>query len=387
MRVSVEATLWKGVIVERMKFIQMPVFFLFFAVLRERQKQPLVHYQVDTHATDLYEYCQYIPPPGRPTQQHHEFYRLSPKQVYWGIEAYAELHLTVEKDAMIEEDRSLYPQRFYRNVSTTMDLALKSMTTNRQQDVNNTTNNSYCVDDEKMVESIKMYDYCFIGAYRIDPDTRRNRQWIVPFIRKHFTNQSFLQFTDDKTKGIDQITGRSSYRPMGAYDYTLVRKGFVPKYIRERIRDRNYFDVEYFDTMSKCRFCLTPAGDRFYSMRFLEALMTKCIPIVNSNQEVFRSPREAKINYYYYLTNQVRKSKGNLQYVESWVDMNFETFLRQHTLEYFPYVNDDVYNVNDVDTDDHVHDYDDAHYGDEYNYTDTVDWSGGHKSMVRLWDN
>ena len=106
MRVSVEATLWKGVLVERMKFIQMPVFFLFLTVLRERQKQPLVHYPVDTHATDLYEYCQYIPPPGRPTQQHHEFYRLSPKQVYWGIEAYAELHLTVEKDAMIEEDRA-----------------------------------------------------------------------------------------------------------------------------------------------------------------------------------------------------------------------------------------------------------------------------------------
>ena len=37
------------------------------------------------------------------------------------------------------------------------------------------------------VESIKAHDYCFIGAYKIDADTRRNRQWIIPFIKKYFT--------------------------------------------------------------------------------------------------------------------------------------------------------------------------------------------------------
>lgn len=299
---------------------------------------------------------------------------------------------------VIEEDRSLYPRRFYKNVSTSMAMTLQQMvhsdTINIPTGDKNLRGESTSGDDEVIgkgkkigIESIKAHDYCFIGAYRIDADTRRNRQWIIPFIQKYFTNESFLQFTDDKTKNINQITGQSSYRPMGSYDYTLRRKGFVPKYIKEKIKNRNFFDTEYFATMSKCRFCLAPAGDRFYSMRFLEALMTKCIPIVKSKREVFRSRREAAINYYYYLAKQVRKEKGILKYKESWVDINFETFLRHHTLEYFPQVDDDVYNVNDEKDDINNCPLNVADYGETTCTYDKSIWKKGHASLVRIWDD
>ena len=328
--------------------------------------------------------------------------------VYWGIEAYAELGITMEKDLVITEDRSLYPQRFYRNVTSYMNTALQQAMadTGIPTTIENTGEKGNCTDfdtsmegkrrkEEIGIQSIKTYDYCFIGAYRIDADTRRNRQWIIPFIKEYFTNQSFLQFTDDKTKSINQITGQSSYQPMGPYDQTLNRKGFVPKYIKEKIKARNYFDAEYFETMSKCRYCLAPAGDRFYSMRFLEALMTKCIPIVRSKQEVFRSRREANINYYYYLTKEVRKKRGHLQYRESWVDINFDTFLRRHTLEYFPHVDDDIYDVNN-DKDSSDEDDDDPRCCHSTDATDIDDnkricseyrWKKGHKSLVKIWDD
>ncbi len=226
--------------------------------------------------------------------------------------------------------------------------------------------------ERKMNGMNKDYDFCFIGTFRIDPETRRNRQWIIPFIDQYFTNRSFLQFTDDKTRSIDPITGASNYRPRGLYDHTLKRQGFVPKYVKEKIKSRNRFDSNYFGVMSRCKFCLAPAGDSFYSMRFLEALMTKCIPIVKTKHETFRSRRESKINYHYYLSKEFRRNRGKIKYRTMWTDINFETFLRHHTLEYFPQIHDDVYNVNNEEID--------IHKGDNH-------LQRHQRSTVKIWDD
>ena len=45
----------------------------------------------------------------------------------------------------------------------------------------------------------------------------------------------------------------------------------------------------YFDKLSQSKFGLCPAGGCMYSMRFYECLMCKCIPIVNTVGETYRS--------------------------------------------------------------------------------------------------
>ncbi len=75
----------------------------------------------------------------------------------------------------------------------------------------------------------KTIDYCFIGGYKTDRKTQLNRQWIIGFIESKFTDSSYLQFTDKNTK--------ENYKVMGNFDFTLKKKGFVPKEnpIKQRI--------------------------------------------------------------------------------------------------------------------------------------------------------
>ena len=88
-------------------------------------------------------------------------------------------------------------------------------------------------------------------------------------------------------------------------------------------------DKNYFDVMCKSKFCLCPAGDDLWSMRFYEALMCKCIPIVNNEKETYRSDPESKLGYKFYLT-----SDKEFIYREDWVEHNYNLFLKYHTLEF-----------------------------------------------------
>ena len=54
---------------------------------------------------------------------------------------------------------------------------------------------------------------------------------------------------------------------MGNYDHTILVKGVVPKYLPKN--ERNFFDKQYFDNLSKSKFCLCPGGDAIWSMRFM----------------------------------------------------------------------------------------------------------------------
>ena len=63
-------------------------------------------------------------------------------------------------------------------------------------------------------------------------------------------------------------------------------------------------------------------------MRFYECLMCKCIPIVNSVEETYRSEVESKLDYKYYLS-----SDTDFVYREDWVEHNYNIFLKYHTLE------------------------------------------------------
>lgn len=217
----------------------------------------------------------------------HRSYGFSPKLKMWYIEAFQEKGLpgpVEEQD--ICTDFALYPMRFYKAVAS--------------------------LGHEKNI------DYCFIGAYKTDRVTRRNRKWVIDFINEKFSDFSYLQFTDKKTK--------QKHLKMGIFDHTLEVAGFVPK--EHPVKDRNYFDEHYFKIMTKSKFTLCPAGDLPWSMRFYEALMCKSIPIVRNSQETYRSAKEALLDYKYYLP------EDNHIYRLDWVEHNYNVFLKHHTLEF-----------------------------------------------------
>lgn len=192
-----------------------------------------------------------------------------------------------------------------------------------EKNIHGPTNYEYALYPKRIYKNIKdvskIYDFCFIGGLYTDEETFENRKWILPFINKHFTSQSYLQFTDKKTK--------ANYIPIDIFDKTLEVEGFVPK--ENCFQKKDTFDEKYFSNMSRSKFCLCPAGDVIYSMRFYEALMCKTIPIVNTVDETFRSKEEEALQYKYYL------SSDEIVWNEEWVNHNYQLFLKWHTLEYF----------------------------------------------------
>lgn len=164
----------------------------------------------------------------------------------------------------------------------------------------------------------KTIDFIFIGGFNTDRRTEVNRQWILPFIKTFFTPNSYLQFTNKEM--------RQKYTPLGPFDYTMIRTGMVPKMLSGS--QKSAYDANYFDMMARSRFCLCPGGDCLWSMRFLEAIMCKCIPIVKFPKESWRCKSESLIGYKYYLT-----SDANITYRQDWVEHNYSLFLKYHTLE------------------------------------------------------
>jgi hypothetical protein len=208
-------------------------------------------------------------------------YPFCPKLKMWFLEAHKEKNIIVKQ---INHDYAIYPKRFLDNVKN---------------------------------QETRKYDYVFIGGLHTDRKTYKNRKWILRFIKQSFNNNSYLQFTDKNTK--------INHKKMGVFDMTLEKEGFVPKEVK--IPLRNKFDDNYFSVMCNSQFCLCPAGDINYSMRFYEALMCKCIPIINHPSERFRSRAEEKLDYKYYLT-----TDKNIEYREDWVEHNYQLFLKYHTL-------------------------------------------------------
>jgi len=218
----------------------------------------------------------------RRTARYHGY---SPKLRMWHLEALSEEEgVKVADDFPLSQDYAIYPRTLYQRVA--------------------------------LLKTSKLYDYCFIGAFKINKLAEARRKWIIPFIRNNFTPSSYLQFTDIKTVQL--------HERMGAYDYTGSRNSFCPR--EHSISNRNFFDENYFLVMSQSEFCLCPGGDACWSMRFLESVMCRSIPIVRSREETFRSKCESRLDYKYYLIG------DNHVFRKDWVEHNYSIFLRHHTL-------------------------------------------------------
>lgn len=170
------------------------------------------------------------------------------------------------------------------------------------------------VDRIAALDGEKRHTYCFMGALYFD-DVYPHRKWIVDFARRHFTPDCYFHVTDDPGK----------HSPLGPFDHTLTsRDVFVPKHLpRER---RAAFHDRYFQVMKASRFTLCPAGDRPWSMRFFEAILSGSIPIVENPQHTGRNDLERGIGYRYYLRDEPHVFRTD------WVEQNRTRFLSHQTL-------------------------------------------------------
>ena len=168
----------------------------------------------------------------------------------------------------------------------------------------------------------KKLDYVFIGTLKKYTQciAQSNRNWVVDFAKKHFTNNSvFIDTTADET-----------WVSLGPFDYTNKMKGFCPMKEKDvnsaikvhgQIDERNKF---YYECMCKSKFSLCPAGDSPWSYRFYESLMCKSVPIVESWHHTWRNDEESKLNYKYFLND------GTHFYSETITKHNTDIFERNH---------------------------------------------------------
>jgi hypothetical protein len=180
------------------------------------------------------------------------------------------------------------------------------------------------VEQVEALPHAKIYDFNFVGALYIEEKTWTNRQWVLEFAKRHFTSQSIFQVTDRNARQRDWLM-RRRHRRLGEFDRTFSHSGFVPKECP--VKDRGYFDPEYFTILCQSRFTLCPAGDAPWSMRFHEAILSKSIPVVQEAQHTGRNDLEYAIGYKYYLAHD-----REIVYRPEWVEENFKKLIQFHTL-------------------------------------------------------
>jgi hypothetical protein len=172
---------------------------------------------------------------------------------------------------------------------------------------------SFCDTVSNMGE-IKTIDFNFHGSVGANECQAANRVWIFDFISKHFTNSSFYVNTILKKNHI----------PIGVFDYSAEFGSLT--WVSTKVRA--IFDTNYFSNLKKSKFCLCPAGDRPWSIRFYEALLCKAIPIVKYSWESWRSLEESKLDYKFYFADD-----KEFIYREDWAEHNYTLFMKYHTLD------------------------------------------------------
>ena len=167
------------------------------------------------------------------------------------------------------------------------------------------------------LNNYKIYDLCFIGSIK---SNYKARKWVIDFSKKYFTSNSIFINTDKD----------SNWILLGSFDKSNMNIGFCPKNTKNISKNKSKYThyrvvIEYFETMSKSKFCLCHAGDAPWSFRFYEVLMCKSIPIVETWHHTYRTKEEAKINYRYILYQNIEN------------DINYNDYIKENTLIFTNY--------------------------------------------------
>jgi hypothetical protein len=196
------------------------------------------------------------------------------------IKALSEKNITNVKIENIPQTYAIFPRSFYNNIK----------------------------------DETKTIDFNFHGSIGQNKYQAINRAWVFDFISKYFTKDSFFVNTILKENHI----------PIGIFDHS--DKFGSLTWITTKVRA--IYDPNYFSTLRKSKFCLCPAGDYPWSIRFYEALMCKAIPIVKYSWETWRSLEESKLDYKFYFADD-----KEFIYNEDWAEHNYALFMKYHTLD------------------------------------------------------
>jgi len=224
------------------------------------------------------------------------YYSYDLKQVMWFNEACKQANINIP----MTQEYAIYPKSLYMKV--------------------------------RELDHTKTIDFCFIGAFAFTEGQTfgaNNRKWVIDFCKNYFNENSyFINTTAYYNHDTRDNTHDDSWVVLGDYDKTYQpHNHLVPKFLP--LEKRNQFDKEYFQRMCASKFTLCPAGDQMWSMRFLEAIMCKSIPIVRTHEETYRSKQEEYLNYKYYLADHI----DDIVYRSDWVEHNYNIFINMHTLE------------------------------------------------------
>ena len=143
--------------------------------------------------------------------------------------------------------------------------------------------------------------------------------------------KSILEYTNtlDKTKELEYnfigtITEKRSWIHRYKGDLSVIRSS-----VYGRDNTRKYtLDQEYYRTLSRSKFTLTPTGDCPWSYRFFEAIMCLSIPVVEKNSnDIFKK------DYFYYVDTEEPHI-----YNEEKARQNYDTFI--HSKHFLDNVNE-----------------------------------------------
>uniref|UniRef100_A0A7S1S7L5 Exostosin GT47 domain-containing protein n=1 Tax=Alexandrium catenella TaxID=2925 RepID=A0A7S1S7L5_ALECA len=163
----------------------------------------------------------------------------------------------------------------------------------------------------------KTRNYNFIGR---EENTFGYRWWAMAFAEDNFAASDYFEFT--RLNHVDSIwTG-----PIGPFDHTG-----QDRHYDAAIEDplKGAFDETYYRVITSSNFTLCPRGDRSFSERFLDAILGRSIPIVNSLGVDMDSPFSmmTSVPYHYYAL----ADKVPIVHRQDWVEENARLFIRYNT--------------------------------------------------------
>jgi len=187
------------------------------------------------------------------------------------------------------------------------------------------SNNSRLAQYPKLEKTI---DYSFVGQVQCYWDASRilpMRHWILEYIEKFFTKDSFLQFTINKGSRMSKKNKKvlSKFKNKA---YNKSSRPIFKKIDKSPEKLNTYFgpDEKYLEVLASSKFSLCPGGDAPWSIRFYESIALGAIPILKDKKEAFYSNNTSGPNYKFYLNTEKPK------YKKSWAKHNLELFQQEH---------------------------------------------------------
>jgi hypothetical protein len=229
------------------------------------------------------------------------------------------------------EDINYFSYKFEDNPSLRKKFYIEALKLNGKKYKNQDIENLKWSKNSELAKAIipdKKIDFIFAGQLEKKnlKHYEKNRSWIFKYIKDNFTEYSYLEIT--KGKRVMKNSGELFNKIKNdlkhkLYNYTNYED---IKNTNERGGFSHIADKEYIKKLSMSKFCLCPAGDGPWSIRFYEAIALKSIPILEKKEHAFFHTDTKGSDYKFYLSSQ------KPVYIEEWADHNLKLFRKENLI-------------------------------------------------------